>query len=828
MMHGRRNAHSRRGPAAFSLLPAIILSVLLLGGVSHSRAGVFQDDFTGPDLMALWEPYFPKAGPTYSFVNGKLRIEVPGTTSFNHTRGVDSAPQIRFDPPEGNFTLETRVTVPSTTSGSFHAGLFVAFGKNDLFTWGPYRSANQLRLERTGTVLGTLPLTGNAFYLRISKSASNYLFYYKTSLNASWTHYKTSNVPDKPVQIGLIARTIVNLSLRADYDHFKLSASKFNLDLSKGWIRANVKHGSDNVTGPWLIVRNAQGRQVGGFAKPARSGRAAVFNLPAGSYTVKAVHPWVDTSLTQSLNVETGKETAVDLQVVPCPNFSLLSGSKDFPALGVSGGWRLLPGPLGSNTLEYRNYRKPNEESYVPSGTDPTFGLSWVQNVGVPKDYGQSTIRNNSVFWYRLDMTFPAHYTRFKNRTWILSDYNIDDEDRTYFNGTLVGQTYYKPNTQPWREPRDYKIPGELIKPGGKNVLAIQGFQGPGGAGMSLTGPRLRAPSDSTGYVTIRLFGPDGMKADELTVKVTSLGGAYSEETMTEEGRAVFRWLPEGEYLVDISRSAALDPSLPHKIRVLKATFNDFPLTIPVTPYWDLRSEMLDLAKVSGWRFMSIRAAQSTQAATDNNPARIDYPDTGEDAVYGEDWFWDVQTPANLGQGSDPMMPIQNNSYFWYRIHLFIPESWRTSTPGRNLLLSQFRVDDSDWTYFNGTLIGSTNNQAGKVRSYTIPKELVKWGENNVLAIKGYQGIGDAGIMGEGMFTLSMKPLSAPFIPRKGDLNGDDLVDVQDVTLALRIAVSLITAEPIHLAGGDIDGTGEIEVSDAVAILKYIVGLGTL
>jgi hypothetical protein len=66
-----------------------------------------------------------------------------------------------------------------------------------------------------------------------------------------------------------------------------------------------------------------------------------------------------------------------------------------------------------------------------------------------------------------------------------------------------------------------------------------------------------------------------------------------------------------------------------------------------------------------------------------------------------------------------------------------------------------------------------------------------------------------------------------------GDINGDNKVNVQDATLALRIAVGIVTATDTQIKAGDVapkkaDGTfgdGRINVADATRILRVSVGL---
>lgn len=72
----------------------------------------------------------------------------------------------------------------------------------------------------------------------------------------------------------------------------------------------------------------------------------------------------------------------------------------------------------------------------------------------------------------------------------------------------------------------------------------------------------------------------------------------------------------------------------------------------------------------------------------------------------------------------------------WYLKRIEIPAQWE----GRELGLNIGAIDDYDWTYFNGVCIGRTTNEDRAdhwlaARSYTIPTELVRFGEVNDILI---------------------------------------------------------------------------------------------
>jgi hypothetical protein len=302
----------------------------------------------------------------------------------------------------------------------------------------------------------------------------------------------------------------------------------------------------------------------------------------------------------------------------------------------------------------------------------------------------------------------------------------------------------------------------------------------------------------------------------------------------TSDGKGLFlRWLPEGEYRVEFKREIGLDPTPARKLIVAPGKTQDSVFAVPSLPYLDLRSERLEEKKIPGWNFMAIPNAMAAQAAGDEAPAMPEYSDQFEDVVYGEDWFAETPVPADLGWGDpkkpDITMPIENNSYFWYRMHFTIPASWGEKIPNRDLILTGFQVDDSDWTYFNGQVIGMTLNHWDKRRTYVIPRNLVRWDQDNVIAIKGYQGTGGAGIVGDGPFALEMKPLETVASAfSKGDLDGSGAVNMIDVTMALQAAVGLKSLDADALGAGDLNGNGKVEVDEVVQILKAVVGIQPL
>jgi hypothetical protein len=93
------------------------------------------------------------------------------------------------------------------------------------------------------------------------------------------------------------------------------------------------------------------------------------------------------------------------------------------------------------------------------------------------------------------------------------------------------------------------------------------------------------------------------------------------------------------------------------------------------------------------------------------------------------------------------------NGYAWYRKHLAVPADWA----GVPLTIEFGAIDDYDWVYLNGQLVGSTTTGEEswlQRREYSVPVGVVKAGADNVIAVRVLDKMGDGGIT-QGPVTLS-------------------------------------------------------------------------
>ncbi len=83
------------------------------------------------------------------------------------------------------------------------------------------------------------------------------------------------------------------------------------------------------------------------------------------------------------------------------------------------------------------------------------------------------------------------------------------------------------------------------------------------------------------------------------------------------------------------------------------------------------------------------------------------------------------------------------NGYAWYRKHVTVPADWGEAA----VRFQSGWIDDFDWVYINGTLVGATTQEGREnPRDYLIPPGVLKAGANNVIAIRVSDTGGDGGM----------------------------------------------------------------------------------
>ena len=130
---------------------------------------------------------------------------------------------------------------------------------------------------------------------------------------------------------------------------------------------------------------------------------------------------------------------------------------------------------------------------------------------------------------------------------------------------------------------------------------------------------------------------------------------------------------------------------------------------------------------------------------------------TGDDSSRMRPEFDDSRwTNARIGELWESWGFPGYDGYGWYRKQVVIPSALKkVALRNGGLTLKLARIDDVDFTWFNGKLIGQTGdvppNYVGRYdveRIYTIPAKLIRWDRPNTIAVRVYDHSGGGGIYG--------------------------------------------------------------------------------
>lgn len=111
------------------------------------------------------------------------------------------------------------------------------------------------------------------------------------------------------------------------------------------------------------------------------------------------------------------------------------------------------------------------------------------------------------------------------------------------------------------------------------------------------------------------------------------------------------------------------------------------------------------------------------------------------------------------------------DGFAWYRCRIEIPESYK----GKELHLSLGIVDDMDSTYFNGEKIGGIGQENKEywaaLRDYPIPSKLIKYGSENMIAVRVLDLRGEGGLMGREQEIRVGNRMTYPYLNEKPPFN---------------------------------------------------------
>ena len=106
-------------------------------------------------------------------------------------------------------------------------------------------------------------------------------------------------------------------------------------------------------------------------------------------------------------------------------------------------------------------------------------GGGW-SNMNLPQFWEDAGLQIDGAVWFRREVVLPADWA---GTDLALSLGPIDDFDVTYWNGERVGATGAE-TPDYWSIPRQYKVPGRLVK-AGRNLIAVRVFDHYGSGGFA-------------------------------------------------------------------------------------------------------------------------------------------------------------------------------------------------------------------------------------------------------------------------------------------------------------------------------------------------------
>ena len=168
----------------------------------------------------------------------------------------------------------------------------------------------------------------------------------------------------------------------------------------------------------------------------------------------------------------------------------------------------------GQSNMEWSVSASKNPLEEAAAWAKPELDDSDWGRMHVPQNWEKAGYAGlDGIVWLRKTIEVPASWA---GRDLALRPGPIDEVDVTWFNGEKVGETgnLEKDIVEFWNQPRDYRVPGELVK-AGKNVIAIRVMDAQGQGGLWGGKPKtmLITPVDGDASESIALAGEWKIKA---------------------------------------------------------------------------------------------------------------------------------------------------------------------------------------------------------------------------------------------------------------------------------------------------------------------------
>lgn len=150
---------------------------------------------------------------------------------------------------------------------------------------------------------------------------------------------------------------------------------------------------------------------------------------------------------------------------------------------------------------------------------------------------------------------------------------------------------------------------------------------------------------------------------------------------------------------------------------------------------------------------------------------------TGDDSSFLKNDDIDIDTDKLMVPAHwDVQGYYDYDGFGWYKKTFYLPKKF----DGESMILLMGRIDDIDQTFVNGILVGSTGlwnfedtptefnkNEEYRInRVYSVPQKLLKFGKENTIVVRVYDGFRDGGIYDGSIGLITQKNYRKNFIKK--------------------------------------------------------------
>lgn len=150
---------------------------------------------------------------------------------------------------------------------------------------------------------------------------------------------------------------------------------------------------------------------------------------------------------------------------------------------------------------------------------------------------------------------------------------------------------------------------------------------------------------------------------------------------------------------------------------------------------------------------------------------------TGDDSLFLKNNAIDSNTDKLMVPAHWDVQGYQDYDGFgWYKKTFFLPKDF----DGESMILLMGKIDDIDQTFVNGKLVGSTglwnfertpnefnkNEEYRLTRVYSVPQKLLKFGQENTVVVRVYDGFREGGIYDGSVGLITQKNYRKNFIKK--------------------------------------------------------------